>query len=217
MKIGRRGTVIMGNSVAVLGALIQATSYGVPQMIVGRLLTGFAIGSISSSVPTYLNECGSKVHDRGPANAINAMFLIGGVPLAYWVDLGFVHWDAQASWRIPVVIQCFFAISAGCIFWLLPDTPRWYYARGRIAEGDAALSQLNDAPVDAAAVQDTKRHIMTAIEIEHEANASLHWYQFLGLGIVDNTKLKTIRRLMICFWLPMVRINPSSFHRSGEC
>lgn len=83
MKIGRRGTIIMGNSVAVIGAIVQATAYGVPQMMVGRLLTGFAIGSISSSVPIYLTECGSKIHDRGRANAVNAMFLIAGVPIAY--------------------------------------------------------------------------------------------------------------------------------------
>ncbi len=83
MKIGRRGTIIMGNAVAVIGALLQASSYSIAQMIVGRLLTGFAIGCISSSVPTYLNECGSKIHDRGPANAINAMFLMGGIPVAY--------------------------------------------------------------------------------------------------------------------------------------
>ena len=115
MKIGRRGTAVMGNAVAVLGAVVQASAYGVPQMIVGRLLTGFAIGSISCSIPTYLNECVSKIHDRGPANALNAMFLIGGVPLAYWVDYGFVHWYTQASWRIPVVLQCCFAIPAGLI------------------------------------------------------------------------------------------------------
>ena len=71
------------NAVAVVGALLQASAYGVPQMLVGRVCTGFAIGSISSSVPAYLNECGSKVHDRGPANAINAALLLGGVPLGY--------------------------------------------------------------------------------------------------------------------------------------
>lgn len=73
----------MGNCAAVIGALIQASAYGVPQMIVGRLITGFAIGSLSSSVPAYLNECGRRIEDRGPALAITAMYLIGGVPLAY--------------------------------------------------------------------------------------------------------------------------------------
>jgi len=86
----------------------------------------------------------------------------------------------------------------------LPDTPRWYYARNRVEEGDAALAQLYDEDIDSPAVQETKRNIMAAIEIELEANSSISWHQFLTLGIVDNTKLKIIRRLVICFWLPMV-------------
>lgn len=51
---------------------------------------------------------------------------------------------------------------------------------------------------------------MTAIEIELEANESISWSQFLTFGLVDTTKLKIIRRLCICFWLPMV--GGSSFH-----
>lgn len=147
MKIGRRGTILIGNVVAIAGAVVQATAYGVPQMIVGRLLNGFAIGAISSSVPTYLNECGSKITDRGPANALSAMFVISGVPIAYWLDYGFVQWHHQASWRIPIILQCVFAILAGLIIWYLPDTPRWYYARGRNDEGDITLTRLYDQPM----------------------------------------------------------------------
>ena len=83
-RIGRRGTVILGNIAAVIGSVIQASSYSVAQLIVGRLCTGFAIGCISSAVPTYLNETGIEIGDRGPANAFNAILLISGVPIAYW-------------------------------------------------------------------------------------------------------------------------------------
>ena len=120
------------------------------------------------------------------------------------IDYGFVHWFSQASWRIPVILQCCFAIPAGVIMWFLPDTPRWYYARNRHEEGDATLAQLYDEDVNSAAVQETKRHILTAIEIELEANSMIRLRDFLALGVVDKTKLKIIRRLMICFWLPMV-------------
>jgi MFS family permease len=48
-RLGRRWTIIMGNIVAVFGSVIQASSYSVAQLIVGRLLTGFAIGCISSA------------------------------------------------------------------------------------------------------------------------------------------------------------------------
>ena len=73
--------MILGNAVAILGSVVQASSYSVAQIIVGRLLTGFAIGCISSSVPSYLSETGSEIVDRGPANALNGIFLISGVPL----------------------------------------------------------------------------------------------------------------------------------------
>jgi MFS family permease len=80
-KIGRRGTVIMGNAVAIIGAILQASSYSVAQIIVGRLCTGFAIGCISAAVPSYLSETGGEIGDRGPANALNGIFLISGVPI----------------------------------------------------------------------------------------------------------------------------------------
>jgi MFS family permease len=119
-NLGRRGTIIMGNIAAIIGSVIQASSYSVGQLIAGRLLTGFAIGCISSAVPTYLSETGIEIGDRGPANAFNAILLISGVPLAYWIDYGFTKSDSQASWRVPIILQCIFAFFSGGVMWFLP-------------------------------------------------------------------------------------------------
>ena len=204
-RMGRRGTVILGNVAAIVGSVIQASSYSVAQLIVGRLCTGFAIGAISSAVPTYLSETGTEIGDRGPANAFNAIMLISGVPIAYWIDYGFTKMDNQASWRVPIIFQCIFAFIGGGVMYFLPDTPRWYYARNRWEEGDEVLARLNDADIDSEKVQTTRREILTAIEAELEASASLKWTDFLTSGIIDKTRLKIIRRLCICFWLPMIR------------
>ena len=195
----------MGNIAAVIGSILQASSYSVAQLIIGRLFTGFAIGCISSAVPTYLNETGIEIGDRGPANAFNAILLISGVPLAYWIDYGFTKMYNQASWRVPIIFQCIFAFISGGTMWFLPDTPRWYYARNRFEEGDAVLVQLYEEPIESERVQYTRREIMAAIESELEATASLHWKDFLSMGIVDRTRMKIIRRICICFWLPMIR------------
>ena len=204
-KNGRRGTVILGNIAAVVGSVIQTSSYSVSQLIVGRLCTGFAIGCISIAVPTYLNETGIEIGDRGPANAFNAILLISGVPLAYWIDYGFTMMNNQASWRVPIIFQCIFAFVSGGTMWFLPDTPRWYYARNRFEEGDAVLAQLNDTDVDSEKVQYTRCEILAAIESELEASASLSWKDFLTMGIVDKTRMKIIRRICMCSWLPMIR------------
>lgn len=128
-NIGRRGTIVLGNIAAVIGSVIQASSYSVAQLIVGRLCTGFAIGCISSAVPTYLSETGIEIGDRGPANAFNAILLISGVPLAYWVDYGFTKMDTQASWRVPIIFQCVFAFFSGGIMWFLPG--KWTSDHGQ--------------------------------------------------------------------------------------
>lgn len=146
-----------------------------------------------------------EVGDRGPANAINAILLIGGVPLAYWIDYGFVHYDGQFSWRVPIIFQCVFAITSGTCMFFLPDTPRWYHARNRPEEGDDALCRLADLPFEHPKIQQTRREIFGVIEAEAEAKASLKWTQFLAFGIVDKTPLRIIRRLVICFWLPFIR------------
>ena len=67
------------------------------------------------------------------------------------------------------------------------------------------LARLNDLPVESPQVQQSRQEILLAIEAELEPNASLHWKQFLTLGIIDRTPMKIIRRLCIYFWLPMTR------------
>jgi MFS family permease len=39
-RIGRKWTIIMGNIAAVIGSIIQSTAYGIPQLVVGRIVTG---------------------------------------------------------------------------------------------------------------------------------------------------------------------------------
>ena len=54
MKLGRKGTILLGCLFICIGALLQASSYSVAQIIVGRIVTGSGIGCIASAVPTYM-------------------------------------------------------------------------------------------------------------------------------------------------------------------
>jgi MFS family permease len=54
MPLGRRGCILMGDAFVIVGAILQASAWSVPQIIVGRVLCGFGIGFISCSVPTYM-------------------------------------------------------------------------------------------------------------------------------------------------------------------
>jgi MFS family permease len=49
--LGRRKSIMIGAVIMLIGAILQATSYGRPQMIVARIISGVGMGFINSTVP----------------------------------------------------------------------------------------------------------------------------------------------------------------------
>jgi MFS family permease len=195
MPLGRRGCILMGNAFVIVGASLQASAWSVPQIIVGRVLCGFGIGFISCSVPTYMAEMSIDSKERGPEVAIQCAWLISGVALAYWFDFAFGRMDNQVSWRFPIGFQACFATVSIVGMFFLPDTPRWYYAKGRTAEGDDVLGRLHDRPHDDPRVQTMRDEILASIKLEEEDE---HKFNPLDL-IWDRSDLQAGRRIRISF------------------
>lgn len=51
---------------------------------------------------------------------------------------------------------------------LLPDTPRWYYAKGRVEEADAVVCNLFDTDISDPRVQEMKQSILASIRLEEQ-------------------------------------------------
>lgn len=83
MKLGRKNTIQFGNFLICIGGLLQASTYSVAQIIVGRIVTGAGIGCIASAVPTYMAELSLEAKERGPEVSYQLALLITGVALAY--------------------------------------------------------------------------------------------------------------------------------------
>ena len=139
--------------------------------------------------------------ERGPEVSYQLALLISGVALAYWVDLGFVQGLDKHPWlwRIPLAMQSCFAIFSACLLFLLPDTPRWYYARGHLDEGDGVLSRLYELPVEHPKVQYVRKEILASIE-EEDGEEKLNWMCLFW----DNTELQFGRRLRTSFLINWV-------------
>lgn len=54
--VGRRYTLMIASVVWIIGAAIQCSSQNVAQLIIGRLISGLAVGLTSSQVCVYLAE-----------------------------------------------------------------------------------------------------------------------------------------------------------------
>ena len=120
------------------------------------------------------------------------------------VDLGFVQGLEQHPWlwRIPLAMQSCFAIFSATILFMLPDTPRWYYAVGKEAQGDNVLARLHGLPIDHEAVQLVKAEIFASLKEEDNEEKISFWILFW-----DNTELQFGRRLRTAFWINWVSLH----------
>lgn len=145
------------------------------------------------------------------------VYLIGGIPLAYWLDYACLHVKSSFGWRFPIACQIIPATVSLVMFVSLsnpvrsgsksltphnipyrqancPDSPRWLYAVHREGEGDDVLARLHGKPIDHPEVAAEKLSIYAVLDLENSA-PKLRLRDFLW----DRTELKTARRLVICF------------------
>lgn len=52
-RVGRKKPIFIGTAFVIIGAILQTASYGRPQFIVGRIVSGFGTGLNTSIVPVW--------------------------------------------------------------------------------------------------------------------------------------------------------------------
>lgn len=55
-RIGRRKACMLGSGICVVGTILQTASYERIQMIFGRIITGIAVGILTSTTPVWQCE-----------------------------------------------------------------------------------------------------------------------------------------------------------------
>ncbi|KAL7272641.1 hexose transporter hxt5 [Rhizina undulata] len=137
--LGRRKSIILSCCVYYIGNTISITAqHAWYQIIIGRLFSGSAVGSLSVLVSIYISETVPK-QLRGALVATYQLFVTLGLLTSYCVNLGTSHAKNSGQWRGPLAISYTWAsiLMIGMIF--LPESPRWLLAHDRVEECHAAI------------------------------------------------------------------------------
>ncbi|KAI0805776.1 general substrate transporter [Xylaria sp. FL0064] len=146
-KLGRKRMIMLGTSIMVIGAALQASATTLPHLIVGRIITGIGNGGNTSTVPTWQSET-SRSHKRGKLVMIEGALITGGITLSYWIDLGFSFAPGTVAWRFPLAFQIAFCLFILAFVWNLPESPRWLILKHREDEARDVLAALADTSID---------------------------------------------------------------------
>jgi len=166
-RFGRKPINIAGACIVAIGAIIQTSSFGVAQFLVGRLVAGFGLGMMTTVIPIWLAEC-SMPKSRGRMMAMQLSNLIMGLIIANWLDYGMSFYAGSIQWRLPCAFQLVFCAIVCAFMPFLPESPRYLANVDRIGEATVNLAALRGDYPDVPAIAEEMREIQYVIAIEHE-------------------------------------------------
>ncbi|KAJ9640200.1 hypothetical protein H2204_003425 [Knufia peltigerae] len=167
-KIGRRKCLYVGALLMGIGAILQASAFGVPQMIVGRVVCGWGNGFNTATTPIWVSEL-SPAKSRGRMVAAEGSLIAFGIVIASYYNIGMYYAKGPVVWRAPIASQLIFIIAQVAMVVVLPESPRWLARHGRHQEAVDILAQLkgHDTPLDDPAVLTKKAEIDQILQLEH--------------------------------------------------
>ena len=68
-RFGRKSTMAAGGAAFLIGTILVATAFVVPQLVVGRIVLGIGVGFATQATPLYLSEL-------APYNLVRAFFVV---------------------------------------------------------------------------------------------------------------------------------------------
>lgn len=139
--LGRRRTILYGSLIFVVGGALQTFATGMPLMLLGRIIAGLGVGTLSTIVPVYQSEI-SPPHNRGKLACIEFTGNITGYAASVWVDYFCSYIKSDWAWRIPLGMQCIMGtlLAAGSL--LICESPRWLLDNDYDEEGIVVIANL---------------------------------------------------------------------------
>jgi MFS transporter, SP family, major inositol transporter len=147
--LGRKGSLLVCAGLFLVGALGCAMAPGFAVMVAARIILGLGVGAAATTCPLYLAEM-APADRRGRMVTINELMIVTGQLLAFAMNAAL---DALIKdphvWRYMLGVAAVPAVLLFVGMLALPDSPRWYAVKQRLADTRRVL-ELSREPAEAA-------------------------------------------------------------------
>lgn len=138
---GRKKIILWLAVIFAIGAIGTALAPDVNWMIFFRLVLGVAVGGAAATVPVYIAEM-APANKRGQLVTLQELMIVSGQLLAYISNAGFhAVWGGESTWRWMLAVATLPAVLLWFGMMFMPDSPRWYAMKGRLAEARRVLER----------------------------------------------------------------------------
>lgn len=167
--LGRRLVIMVASCVQIIGAVLMASAFNFPQLILSRVVVGLGTGGLLATVPIWQSEI-SASDKRGAHVAATGPFIGTGALLALLLDFGMSFVPGSISWRLPFALQVLLALPAAGFIACLPESPRWLIRQNRESEAREVLAALNDVSVNSPQVQTEIEEVQLSLRLAGQAS-----------------------------------------------
>ncbi|KAJ3113205.1 hexose transporter hxt1 [Phlyctochytrium bullatum] len=183
-SIGRKLSIILGDTLFAIGGTVQSIASGLGPLLVGRAISGLAIGVLSMVVPLYIAET-APPQIRGRLTTVYQLLITFGIFVANCINAAIyvTQPDTDKMWGMALGMQVLPAAMLVVSVCFIPRSPRWLAEKDRHEEGQAVIAKLcmravNDPEV--VAEYDGIRH---GVEVFERRIGSASWSELTKPGI----------------------------------
>mmetsp|Transcript_101669 Transcript_101669/g.183422 ORF Transcript_101669/g.183422 Transcript_101669/m.183422 type:complete len:495 (-) Transcript_101669:279-1763(-) len=182
--LGRKVSLMIGSLVFLVGSVVQAACSSVEVMLAGRIISGCAVGILSTVVPLYQSEV-APPRLRGSLTSVAQVMVVFGIVVASFSDAVLLPLDN--GWRLAVLLPVLPGLVLFVGMFFLPRSPRWLVQHNR---GDDALRVLKSLREEGEAesefqdIVEEQRRAKASMKSSWSALCSGRVAKLLAVGIV---------------------------------
>jgi SP family sugar:H+ symporter-like MFS transporter len=199
---GRRRIMMVAAALFILSAFAAGAAQSAVMMIAARFAAGIGVGAASILSPAYISEV-TPARIRGRLSSVQQVMIIAGLTGAFLANYFLALfagkstsplWGHYPAWRWMFWMQTLPAsVFLGTLL-LIPESPRFLVARGRMDDARRVLTRLFGTAAAASKLADIRRsisadHAPRLSDLVDRTSGRLRGIVWVGIGLATFQQL----------------------------